>query len=697
MESFRIIGTSPPRFDTPDKARGRAKYAGDYTAPGLLHVALVHAPIPHGILKTVKVPPLPDDCYAFTAKDFAVNLLPSVMNDQPALAEEHIRFLGEPVAIIAAPSAELARGIASSVQVDCTPLPVVDDMRAALLADAPKLFDAGNLCSELHSEKGDVAAGFAASGLVLEDSFELPVQNPAFLEPEACFTRIDDKGRLAIISSTQNAFADRSACAQVLGIPEDQITSKAATVGGGFGGKDGNTSQVFPALVTWKTGRPAKYVFTREENMMCGMKRHSAHIEVKVGFDLGGKLLAYEGRMWMDTGAYAVLGPAVLGLGTEHMTGPYLVPHVKLDTFLSYTNHTPASAMRGFGAPQTAFAIESLMHRAAAALGLSDLEIRRRNILHRGERISMGAPLECDVAFEEALDQFSKSELVREMYERPEAGCGYGLACAMMSCGMGKHVPDTVHVRLERKLGGGYLVRVGLVDIGQGGQTTLGMIAAEALGAELHEIEVRLADSEETSDSGSTAASRMTYICGKAIIEAAEKLKAGQDAAEATVAFPEIAGEDGMHKVFSFIAQCVKLKIDEATGAVKLLRVHNTTEAGRIIHPQMMAGQIFGGIVMSEGYALTEQIRYRGGVPLEKDFSSYVLPTALDAPSMTNDNYDFSEATGPYGAKGVAEAATVALAPAVTAAVEQLCPGLAIKSLPIDREEVLKYAAGGEA
>ena len=686
----KLVGTSAIRLDVPDKATGKALYTADYFAPDMLHVVLVRSLLAHGNLLGVQIPPLREGTYCYTAADIPVNVLPSIMNDQPVLAAEKVRYMGEPVAIVAASTLEEAKSIAAQVKVDLEPLETVEDMQAALEPSSPCVFETGNLCSEFHSEKGNIAEDFPQCAFVLEETFEMPVQAHGFLEPEAAFTYRDETGRLCLISSTQNAFADRDMIAGVLQIPKEQIASKAATVGGGFGGKDGNTAQIFAAVVTHYTGRPAKCVFSREENIRYGMKRHNAIVYVKMGFSDRGEALAFQGKMWMDTGAYAILGPAVLGLGTEHMTGPYHIPSVKLDGWLAYTNHAPASAMRGFGAPQSAMAVEHLMNLAAERLGLDPLEIRLRNAIHRGQSGPMGALMEHSVAFEEALRLFGKSDFYQEMKHHPQPNVGYGIAAGMMSSGMGKHVPDTSIAQIEKKAEDHYIVRVGLVDIGQGSETILAMIAADALGVPLSAIEMRMGNTEETTDSGSTAASRTTYGCGNAIVEAAKKIRQGENYAEGVCVFPEIPGEDGVHSMFAFIVQGAKLKVDPVTGAVHLLDVYNVTEAGNIINPVMMAGQIYGGIAMSTGYALSEQIRYRDGRSLETSFANYVMPTALDAPHMANENVPAYEETGPYGAKGVAEASTVALAPAITAALKQLCPSLQANSLPLDREKILE-------
>ena len=434
----KVVGTSAARLDVPQKATGRARYTGDYYAPDMLHVVLVRAQAAHAKILGVEIPPLDEGTYCYTAADIPSNLLPSIMNDQPVLAAEKVRYMGEAIAIVAAPTLEQAKEIASRVRVELQLLDVVEDMQAALLEDAPRVFENGNLCSEFHSEKGTLAEDFARCDFVLEQTYEMPVQAHGFLEPEAAFTWRDEQGRLCLISSTQNAFADRSMLASVLQIPEERVTSKAATVGGGFGGKDGNTTQIYPAVVTHYTGRPAKLVFSREENIRYGMKRHSAVVYAKMGFTNGGKVLAFEGKMWMDTGAYAILGPAVLGLGTEHMTGPYYIPSVRLDGWLAYTNHAPASAMRGFGAPQSAMAVECLMNQAAERLGMDPLDIRLLNAIHRGQSGPMGALMEHSVGFEEALRKFAESDFYQEMKKHPEEGVGYGIAAGMMSSGMGK-------------------------------------------------------------------------------------------------------------------------------------------------------------------------------------------------------------------------------------------------------------------
>lgn len=691
-----IIGTGMPRVDAPDKARGKAKYTADYSAPGMLRVALARAEVAHAVIRAIEVPELPEGVFCYTAKDLPSNLLPSIKNDQPVLAAERIRYFGEPFAVVAADTREAADEFASRIRLICDPLPVVEDVVSALEEESPRLFEEGNLCHELHSRKGDTETVFAACREVFSETFFLPVQTHAYLENESAFTQIDDQGRLALISSTQNAFDDRNTICKVLNLPPEQVTSRAAVVGGAFGGKDGNTAQIYAAIVTFFTRRPAQYIFSRKENIRCGAKRHSARLEVCIGFDGDGKMKALKGKIWLDTGAYALLGPAVLELGTEHMTGPYFVPNADLDGWLVYTNHTPASAMRGFGGTQAVLAVEAILDRAAERFGMSRLRIRKINALHRNQSGPMGAVMGYSFGFEEALDLLEKSDLYQEMLNNPEPGCGYGIGAALKSFGMGKGVPDQAVCEIERCEDGHFRVYLSLVDIGQGGETANVMMAAEALHVSPDRIEMCMGNSENSIDCGSTAASRCTYLVGNAILKAAEEIQQGKNYAKASLSFPEIS-DQAIHSLFASLAELAKVRIDPVSGAVEVCDVVNVTEAGRVINPVMMAGQIFGGIVMSVGYTLSEQIRYRDGVMLESGFDNYILPTALDAPHMVNINADVYEESGPFGAKGVGEASTIAIAPAILSAVRQLCPGLELTSLPIDREAILRYLSGKES
>lgn len=691
------VGKRLGRVDGWEKVTGAAKYAGDYSMPGMLELAVIRSSEPHAIITAIDTSRVPDNVYIYTASDLAENIIEDIIDDQPVLASGRVRFFGEPVAIVAAGTREAALQAARFVTISYEKLPVVEGPREALFPNSVKLFNKGNLLSDFHHEKGNVARAFKDCDLILEDDFKLPVQDHGYMEPDAAFAYLDGD-ILRMRTSSQNVFQDRRIVARALGLPPDKVQVQAATVGGGFGGKDGHMNQIFAALVTLKTGKPAKIVFDRTEVLIGTYKRHAAEIHVKLGFMRDGSFKAFEGKAWLDTGAYAGLGPAVMGLFCEHFGGPYQIPNVKLDVYLAYTNKSPAHAMRGFGAPQGAFATETLINRAACQLGLDPLEIRRKNALTEGSTGTLGQKMEHVVGLREALTAVENSELWQEHKRNNDPLIGYGIAAGYLSCGLGKGISDSAKVEIEENGQDHYLVRVGLVDIGQGSRTALAAIAADTLGCPIENITLIMADTESTYDCGSTAGSRSVFIGGNAIIAAVKEFRRQKNAGTSyygsigTANFPEssfsLPNPGFPHAMYTFIAQAVKLRIDPVSGQIRLLDIFAATEAGRVINPLSMDGQIQGGVVMSLGYALGEDMKFRAGVPQHQSFTNYIMPTALDIPQIRNISVDSYEKSGPMGAKGAAEVATVVIAPAVSAAVESIS-GAKLNALPLDVESIL--------
>ena len=695
------VGLGLGRSEGMDKASGRAMYAGDYREEGMLELALVRSPVSHGILEELDFSALPKDVLVFTAKDLAVNVVEDVIEDQPVLADRHVRFKGEPVAIVAAATRERAREAAALAKVVCRPLTVVRDVADAADPKFPSLHEKGNLLVDFENEKGSVEQGFADSALILEQDFETPVQDHGYMEPEACFARIDGEGRLLAYTSTQNVFHDHRMICRALGLAPDQVRVKAATVGGGFGGKDGNTAQIFAAAVAWLTKRPAKLVCDRRESLETSYNRHGVRMHVKMGVSRDGRILACDGTGDLDSGADAGLGPAVLGLCTEHFAGPYDISNVHIKSRLWYTNKPAAHAMRGFGAPQGAFATETLISRAAGKLGLDPIEIRLKNALETGKYGALGQKMEHCVDFKGALELIRASDLWKSREANRDPYVGYGIAGGHLSCGLGKNIPDTASVVVEETKPGYYRIRVGFVDIGQGSSTALKAMAADALETDLDHIEMIMSDTAETLDCGSAAGSRSTFIAGNALLAAVKEFRrkraeeggAAPLAATGHASFPESAkafSTPGFpHAMYTFIAQAVKVRLDPVTGNVILLDVAAATEAGRIINPLSMAGQIQGGVTMSVGYALGENCVFEDGRLLNADFSTYLMPTSLDVPHIASYHVDAYEQAGPMGVKGAAEVSTVSIAPAIGGAIEQIS-GARLNSLPFDIDKILQ-------
>ena len=697
----RYTGKAIPRTEGMDKATGRAKYAGDYHMDNMLHVAVIRSPIAHGYVKCLDTSALTEDVIVFTGKDLAENIIADVAGDEPALADDHVRYHNEPVALVAADTAQKAREAAEKVKVICKPLPVIHDPFEALKPGSVKIHEQGNELVHFQNEKGDVEAAFSRCDVVVEDTFQLPVQDHGYMEPEASFAFMDGEGRLNVYTSTQNVYNDRRMVCHALGLPEEQVRIRAAVVGGGFGGKDGHTNQIFSALVAYKTGRPARCVFDRTETLSASYKRHSAVVHVKIGAAKDGRLLAFDGTGYLDTGAYAGLGAAVLGLFTEHLAGPYEIPNVRLESYLAYTNKMPAHAMRGFGAPQGAFATETLINRICEKIGMDPLEFRYKNALEKGSIGALGQKMEHCVDFKGALDLIRESDLWKERKANTDPLIGYGIAGGHLSCGLGKNIPDSAKVEILERSDGGYDVHMGLVDIGQGSTTAMQALAADALGVDLEQIHMIMADTDKSFECGSTAGSRSTYIGGNAILAAAKHYKEQKEQtgaacvkADGEAHFPESdkAFETGgfPHAMYTFIAQAVKLRLDPVTGEVELLDIFAATEAGRVVNPLSMAGQMQGGVAMSVGYALMEQCLFdEDGRLKNSDLSTYLLPTSMDIPHIGSENVDAYEESGPAGVKGAAEVATVSIAPAIANAVHDVTD-IWPTTLPLDRYRILK-------
>jgi len=692
------VGKRLGRLEGPWKASGKAMYAGDYNAPDMLHLVLVRARIAHGNIKKIDISKVSSDVYIFTADDLKENIIEDIVEDQPVLAKDRVRFLGEPVAIVAAANLNSAKSAAKSVKIEYELLPVVTDVFNGMDLKTVLVHEKGNILGDFKHEKGDALKAFKECDLILEDDFFTPIQDHGYLEPEASFANIGEDGKLAIYTSTQNVFHDQRMISRVLGLEMKQVHVKAAAVGGGFGGKDGNTTQIFTAVATWLTKRPARLVFERKESLMGTYKRHSAHMHVRMGFTKDGYMKAFDGRGYLDTGAYAGLGPAVLGLFSEHFAGPYVIPDVKIESKLVYTNKPPAHAMRGFGAPQGAFATETLINRAAVILKIDPIELRYKNALEKDSIGSLGQRMAHCVGFKDALRLIQNTRLWKDRKLNTDPHIGYGIAGGYLSCGLGKHIPDAAKVEINEEDTGHYIIKIGFVDIGQGSATALQAMAADALGVPIENITMVMADTDKTYDCGSTAGSRSTFIAGNAILDA---IKNYQDKVcnTGSASFPESDKELGAagfpHAMYTFIAQAVKLKINSVTGQVKLLDIVTATEAGKVINPLSMEGQMQGGVAMSVGYALGENCMFMDGQLKNTDFSTYLMPTTVDIPPIKSMEVKAYETSGPMGVKGAAEVATVSIAPAIGAAITQVSKAQ-LNQLPYDIETILEHMNGGK-
>ena len=585
----------------------------------------------------------------------------------------------------------------------------------------------GNLLLDGGVRKGDVAKGFAESFLTVEDSFETSFVEHAYIEPEAGWAqRIGD--RIEVHVSTQTPYMDRDEVALVLGLTPGQVRIVPSACGGGFGGKLDIAVQPLVALAAWLTGKPVACVYTRPESMASTTKRHPARIRAKLGCDASGRLVACEVDAVFDTGAYASWGPTVATRVPIHATGPYAVPHVRTRGRAYLTHCHPSGAFRGFGVPQGAIAHEAMMDALADRMRIDRLEFRRRNALKAGDRTATGQVLEHSAGLAECLDALEphwKMELkdcqVFNVQDRPLKR-GVGIGCMWYGIGnTSLSNPSTMRIGLAPD--GVLTLYNGAVDIGQGSNTILVQIAADALGLPMSQVRLVMGDTDRTADAGKTSASRQAFISGKAaelagldlrrrIFESAGApgeewrdrgyrlslegkfivFRKGKIAHRLPIA-KELIGEgrfdppttpsdeDGQgtpYATYAFAAQVAVVEVDTELGTTKVLRLYAAHDVGRAINPVQVEGQIQGGAVQGLGLALMEE--YVPG--RTENLHDYLIPTIGDAPKMECILVEDAEPLGPWGAKGVGEPGLIPTAPAILGAIEH-ATGVRMRQVPV--------------
>jgi CO/xanthine dehydrogenase Mo-binding subunit len=724
---FRWVGRRVPRLDGPEKVTGATRYMTDLSFENPLYGRVLRSPHPHARIVRVDVSrakALPGVACVLTAADVpGLNAFGILMQDQPVLADAKVRMTGDAVALVAAESEALAEEALGLIDVEYEVLPVVADPLAALEVGAPQVHEAGNLLQTTRLVRGDANAALAEADVVVEGVFHTPRQMHAFIETEGGWARVEADGTLTIWCPGQAAYRDRLQVARILAWNPERIRILSSPLGGGFGGKDELTVQHYLALLASHAGgRPVKLHYKREESVLAGVKRHPFRIEAKLGARRDGTITGLCARLVVDKGAYASLGPAVLSLAVEHMAGPCKIAHVDVEGRLVYTNNGTNGAFRGFGVPQTCFALESLVDMAAERLGLDPVAMRKANVVRRGEVDAAGHRVESSVAVWECLDAVERSDLWRRRAEwasqaPPGKRRGWGVACSVHGVGLGKGVPDFAHAAMEADAGGRYRLFVAPQEIGQGNSTAYRMMAAEVLGVEPAQIDLVQGDTAQVPDGGTVTASRGTYAGGQATVAAARNLLAllqRRDApagagggagvgaplaapgrplrAEGYFVLPQAAhGLEGIigapHYVCGYAAQACLVEVDALTGEVHVPRVVSAIDCGRVINPQGLEGQSEGGVVMGLGMALCEDTVIEQGRHLTRNFTTYILPTTHEAPQVETIAVESVEETGPFGAKGIGEVVMIPVVAAVPNGIAQ-ATGARVFTLPATPERV---------
>ena len=769
MEKHSAIGQSVPRVESEEKVTGRLKYLEDLNLSGVLQAKILRSPVAHARITRIdaqEAAKLPGVAAVLTREDIVNNpaydsQYGPVYKDQTIVAVDKVRYVGDPVAAVAAERTDVAEEALERIAVEYDELPAVLDPEEALAEGAPVLHDkveirregfadvggirptdGTNLCNQMHLNKGDVERGFRESDHVFENVFTSPSAQHASLEPHTAIAAFEQPGRLTVWATVQNPFVIRDQLAEIFHLPLAKVRVIALNMGGGYGSKLYPKLEPLAAALAHKAKRPVAITLTREEVFQT-LTKHAARIYLKTGVKKNGRIVARQCRVYLDTGAYAEIGPRVSKKSAYTAAGPYDVPNVQVDSYLAYTNKTPAGAFRGYGVSQTSWAHESEMDIIARELKIDPLELRRRNLLTEGSTAITGEPLH-GLTLRECLDEvaaaveWGKREADKNP-DNPSVARGKGLACLIKTT----VTPSVSSALIRLNEDGSATLYVGTADIGQGSDTVLAQIASEELRIPMEKLQVAHSDTDYAPYDLSTSSSRSTFHMGRAIQLAAEDIRRqlaclaapvfgvgaeeitfeneevrppnGQPGLSYKALFMKVYGIKGINlfgkglfktatrqksgdpqtSVFwSIGAAAAEVEVDRETGQARVVRYATSADVGKALNPLFCRQQLRGGAITGIGLALMEQLVYQDGLLINPNFLDYNLPRFLDIPEeIIPILVENPHPEGPYGAKGLGETALIPAPPAIANAIADAV-GARVTDLPITPERVFRAMQG---
>ncbi len=720
----KSVGTSHPRIDALGKVTGETEYSGDRNMPGMLFMKILMAERPYARVRDVrtdKAMNAPGVVAVYTAKDVPINEYGLQIPDQPVLCgpgaskpyTDLVRFVGDQVAVVVAETEVQAASAAKLIEVDYEDLTPLTDPITAMRSDAPLLHpDRGdtNVCVHYKIRKGNVDEAFAKADVIVEGEYHTPVQEHAYLQPEAGLSYLDEEGRIVVESAGQWTHADRKSIAHALDLPEEQIRVIYPAIGGAFGGREDLSVQIVVALATMKLKRPVKIIWSRRESIIGHGKRHAVILRAKWGATKDGKLVAVQNEVIGDGGAYMYTTNKVLGNATITSTGPYAVPNVKTDVYGVYTNNIPGAAFRGFGAPQALFMAESQMNKLAEKLGMDPVEFRLKNALRDGDTLGVGTPAPTPVSIVECIEaarnSFNwKKQKVSKSKKQGTILKGRGFAAGFKNVGFSFGYKENCWAKVEIH-GNGSIERVILhhagAEVGQGFQTVMVQMAAHVIGVPTNIVEMRTSDSALQGNPGSASASRLTFMAGNSVKGAAEAALAKWEAEERpaiaefsyfappTTPMDKETGYSMPNFQYAYVAQAVDIEIDSETGHLRVKRIISADDVGTAINPDLVVAQIEGAIVQAHGYAVMEEFKTKDGRVMTDQLSTYLLPTIWDIPEKVESVLvEVPDPNGPWGARGMGELPYLPVAAAIAAAIHD-ATGVWINEFPFTPERVLR-------
>lgn len=752
---YSVVGKKVNRVDAVEKIVGTAKYVDDLAFDNMLFARMVCSKIPSGRIKKIdrsKALALKGVAAVLTASDITgLNKIGCVVDDQPLLATDVVRFAGEPFAIVAAETRAIAEEAAELVEVEYEPLePVltVDESFSEKIKVHPK----GNtVCHYKIRKGGDIDEAFAKSHRVFEKTFTINYQEHLYLETQGCLALTENEG-VTVYGSFQCPFYVQGAVSTALGLPLSRVRVIQTVVGGGFGGKEDVPSEYAAkaALLAYVLKRPVKLILDRAQDLMVSSKRHPMKMEYKVGVTKKGKINALKVRVLADSGAYTTLSTVVLFRSSVHFGGPYVIPAVHGDVIGLYTNRVPCGAYRGFGTPQVIFAMESMINIICNEMGFDPFEFRRDNALKKGALTITSHRIKESCGLIETIDKARKeSEYDKRRKEfdkwnadpskRTLKGLGVSSIFYGMNLGAKGWFYDKAGSHIQICRDGSVTLCVGNVEMGQGAKTVLAQIAAEAIGCDVQAVNFTNADTNVIPDSGPTVASRTTVMSGNALLDAAAKLrrKLVDAAAEAlnikasqvmakhgkfynikdsrqSISFGDLAkkcyldniglsemgfyvspkveydmqnGQGEPYYVYSYATAVSEVEVDKKTGDVRVNKMTCAHDIGCVINPMLASAQVEGGVAQGVGYAIMENMVSEKGHIKTLGLSTYVIPTTKDFPEVKSVFVEDRSKDGPYGAKGLGEPSLMPVVAAVVNAVSNAA-GCQFDHVPVLPERV---------
>ena len=728
-----------PRREGPEKLTGRALYVDDIHVEGMWHGLTIRSTEAHARIVSIEFDPAVDwDAFAVvTAKDIpGANHVHLIVDDQPCLADGVVRHREEPVVLLAHSDREALLAARDAVRIEYDPLPAHFDPEAALSATDP-IYGSDNVFKEIRIGKGDGAAALARADRVIEGVYRTPHQEQLYIENQGMLAEWTAPDRLTVRGSMQCPYYVVKALAPIFGLPESHVRVVQTVTGGGFGGKEEypNLIAAHAALLSRESGHPVKLIYDRMEDLAATTKRHPSVVRHRTGVDAEGRLVAMEIDVLMDGGAYCTLSPVVLSRGAIHCAGPYRCDHIDVRARVVATNTPPNGAFRGFGAPQTIFALEVHMDRVAEALGLDPVEFRRRNAVGPGDTLATGQNVGDHVSAREALERAvtetgfesrrSEFSAANEAPRGPRPWLRRGIGLSLFHHGSGFTGSGEVMLASEAGLevlpDGRVQVLSSQTEMGQGTRTILAQIVADALGFPADWVETTDPDTAVSPNSGPTVASRTAMVVGGILSRAAARLRSETEAAagpcpspedlcaalakratagrvvvrERYVQPPHVRWDDDTYRgdayaAYGWSCQVAEVEVDLRTWETRVVAFTAVQDVGRVIHPVLAGGQVEGGVLQGIGYALYEEVVMEGGAMANRTLTNYIIPTTMDTPPI---RVFFLEPEDPaVGPRGLGELPMDGPAPAIVNAIRH-ATGADLREIPVLPER-LRAALG---